>query len=460
MGSALALTLSAPASAQEFLHDTRVGQGGGVQAGGFEVHPGLAAEVGWQDNYYGRSDKTGIEIANGAPAHPPIDTGMLRVTPSLALQMAPKSASGAGGPFALQLGASGTYREFFNPALSNQRNMSANANAGIAILPGHEWSGSISGTYARTVQPTVLGNPDVSYNNDSVTATADLGAQPNLGTLTWHAGYTLAGTLFEQSSGSPYNNFINSGYMRGSWRFRPRTALVFDGVVSYQNFQNTAGAGFALHQQIPVHVRMGLEGLVTPFLSVRAMVGYGTTLAQANYPGDPVQQYDSVIANVEARFFPSGPPTNAPGAPAGGKKSLLISSIALGYNRDFSTSYMGGFIGLDRGYLKAEYFFGGSFLVTLSGGVGAIEHPNIYYGSSTAGANTTGVLMAKAFDDVNADATLFLEYRLLPSLGINATGTYTQTFSNTPLPVAPTSNLVFDQNIRDMTAFLGVRWFM
>jgi hypothetical protein len=449
---------SALARAQEFLHDSRVSQGSGVRAGTLEVHPGLAAEVGYDSNYLGRSDKTGTSIVNGAPTSPQIDTGELRVTPSIAIQVTPRERKTDAGmpssaPYAIQAGLNGTYREFFNATLSNQRNMSANANLGLAIMPGHEWSGSISGIYSRLVQPTVYGNPDASYNNDMVTGLADLAAQPHLGALDWHLGYMISGTVFEQASGSPYNNLINTGYTRGRWRFAPRASLLGDAQFSSQNYSDPRDAGFTLHTQTPVRARVGLEGLLLPVLSVSGVVGYGTTLTNARGPNDPtVQNYSSVIGNAEVRFSPGGPPGTIPG-----KESLLISTITIGYNRDFQGSFLGGFYGIDRAYLKADYFFGGLFLFSLSGGVGAIEHPNLYFASTNT---AQAVLMAKSYTDVMADATAFAEYRLLPSVGVNATVTYQEMFSDTLLPVAPNSTLVYDLNIRHIMAFAGIRWFM
>ena len=185
------------------------------------------------------------------------------------------------------------------------------------------------------------------------------------------------------------------------------------------------------------------------------MIGYGATLTNANYVSDPtVQQYDSIIGTLELRFYPGRQQA------AQGKPSLLVSSIAVGYNRDFQASYLDDFYGIDRGYLRAEYNFAGRFVVTLTGGVGAYEHPNLYFGSGSLTPGETPVLMAKAYTDIVADATLFAEYRVLQSVGINATGTYTETFSNTELPVAPNSTEVYDMNVRHITAYLGVRWFM
>jgi hypothetical protein len=444
------------AGAQEFLHDPRVSNGDGVHAGDIDVHPGVAAEIGYDSNYLWRSDKTGANLINGAPTNGPIDSGVLRVTPSLSLSLTPASKGGEGtsrsAPFSISVGANGTYREFLNPALSNQRNISVNAFAGLAILPGHEWSGSISGNYARLVQPTVLGNPDLSYNNDMLSGTVDLAAHPRLGSVSVHLGYTIGATLFEQDSGSSYNNLLNMGYARGQWRFDSRASFLFDGQVAYHDFGDTAagaGSAFELHNSLPVRARVGMEGLITPVLSAVGMVGYGGTFTQSNFVGDPtVEQYSSVIGNVELRFSPGGPPGTVPGKP-----SLLISTITLGYNRDFALSYQGDFYGIDRGYLKADYFFGGRFVVTLQGGVGTLEHPNIYFAPE-------GQLMANAHTDVAADATAFTEYRVIPTVGINATLTYSENFSDTLLPVAPNSTEVYDLNMRRITAFLGVRWFM
>ena len=66
LGSASALTWSLPVGAQEWLKDRKVGEGPGYQAGDFEIHPGLGAEIGYESNYLGRSDKTGANLANGA----------------------------------------------------------------------------------------------------------------------------------------------------------------------------------------------------------------------------------------------------------------------------------------------------------------------------------------------------------------------------------------------------------
>ncbi len=389
LGGASALTWSLPAGAQEWLKDRKISEGPGYQAGDFEVHPGLAAEIGWDSNYLGRSDKTGPSdpgaphyLLNGAPAFGPIDSAELRITPSLSIRTSPSSQRAEGSPAPTErppvsfgFGATGTYREFFNPALQNERNMSAAATASLGILPGREWSGSINAAYTRLIQPTIVGDPDFSYNNDIVSVNADLHTQPNMGTLDWHFGYTYTGTFFEQSSGTPYNNSFHTGYTRGRWRFRPRTALLYDGQISFRTFSDTSNAAFELHQSTPVRARIGLEGLVTPRFSLLGMVGYGATLSNPLSPTDTsLRNYDSIIGTLELRFYPGGQPGTQPAGPDA-KPSLLVSTIALGYNRDFQASFLDDFYGIDRGYLKVDYFFAGRFLVTLQGASGRTSIP-------------------------------------------------------------------------------------
>jgi hypothetical protein len=132
----------------------------------------------------------------------------------------------------------------------------------------------------------------------------------------------------------------------------------------------------------------------------------------------------------------------------------------VGYTRDFFASLMGDYYGIDRAYLRGEYFFGGQLFFTLTGGIGTLEHPALYFGPGTSGGAPVAVKMANAYTDVSADVTAFAEYRIISSVGINATVTYNEVFSDTQLPVAPTSTEVYDQNVRHFQAFLGVRWFM
>jgi hypothetical protein len=240
-------------------------------------------------------------------------------------------------------------------------------------------------------------------------------------------------------------------YTRGRWKFRPKTAFLYDATTSFASYTDTtAGQGTLtpLHSSTPVRTRIGINGLITPRLSFLAMAGYGGSFFTP--ASDPtVKQYDSLIAQSELKYFLTALADG--GAP--GAVSLSQSSIAVGYTRDFQTSYLTDFYGLDRGYLKFSYFFAGRLLVTLEGGMGAIEYPQLTLPTNTH----TG------FTDARVDGTVFGEYRFTNSFALNATFRYTSNISNavidiTPAPGAPQE--LFAMQWQRIEAYLGVRLFL
>jgi hypothetical protein len=449
------LLLPRLASAQEWLKDRRYSEGIGIKAGDFEVHPGVAGEIGYDSNYFLRSQKDGANVVNAAPQNPVQGAGMLRVTPSLSLSTgSAQRQTDAGAPTTppnvrFRGGLSATYREFlFNSALTNQRNVSGAADANIEILPERPWGGAISASYMRTIQPTVLGDPNLSFNRDDVTAGAEVIATQ--GTLDWHFGYQFHDTIFEDAEGQGLDNVTHEANTRGRWKFRPKTALIYDTTLRFITYTNSSDQPGALHDSTPVRTRIGLNGLITERLALLAIAGYGGSFySTSNF--SKVQQYDSVIGQLEAKFFLTPNVGTDPGA-----MTLALSSLSLGFVRDFQNSYLGDFYGSDKGYVKLSYFFAGRALLSFDGALGSIEYPTIF--------NADGSFRANSFTDIRAEATLFGEYRFSDTFGLNATLGYAQNFSSTQLPVAVTAGgpagQVFDMNWQRFQAFLGARWFM
>ena len=451
------LLVARSANAQEWLKDRRYAEGIGIKAGDFEVHPGVAGEIGYDSNYLLRSQKDGPNVVNAAPQAPVQGAGMLRVTPSLYLStISQQRETDAGTPAAppnlrFRGGLSATYREFlFNSALTNQRNVSGAADANLEILPEHPWGGALSAGYARTIQPTVLGDPNLSFNRDDIGAGAEVIAQPGGGTLDWHFGYQFHDTIFEDAEGQGLDNITHEANTRGRWKFRPKTAFLYDATLRFISYTNPTNTPGGLHDSTPVRTRIGLNGLITSRMALLVMAGYGGSFySTANF--SKVQQYDSVIGQAEAKFFL----TPNPGADQPGALSLTISSLSVGYVRDFMNSYLGDYYGNDKGYVKLAYFFAGRALISFEGAVGAIEYPTIF--------NPDGSLRANSFTDIRAEATLFGEYRFSDTFGLNTTLGYAQNFSSTqlPSPTAPGQPAqVFDMNWQRFQAFLGARWFM
>jgi hypothetical protein len=469
---AVALLASSAAGAQpqyvaqsdspQWLKDRQSSEGIGVRTGDLELHPGIAGEVGYDSNWFFRSNQQGVD--NGPPRAPIVPALEFRVTPSLYLStMGPQRREGdpaaAQPSVSFRLGLNATYREFIGLSsdssqpvndVSRQRNIGGAADGRIDIQQGRPVGGALFANYGRVIQPNV-GNadPNLSFNQDQIGVGGEIVTQPGSGTLDWHFGYKFQDVLFEDSTGAVYDNATHEAYTRGRWRFRPRTALMYDATLGFTSYANPGReADLGLVNSTPVRARIGLNGLITDRFSAQLLAGWGASFYDTTAI-HTIAQYDSVIGTAELKWFLSASPGIASATDVG----LVLSSIALGYTRDFANSYLGGYYGTDRGYLKFNYFFAGRALVTLEGGLGAIEYPNLVWADGTA--------RHAAFTDLRADATLFGEYRVTSTFGLNSTLRYTANFSNAVLLEREGQTLPgFGMAWNRFEAYVGARWFM
>lgn len=477
---AVALALLAPevASAQEqfvaqpdspqWLKDRRYNEGEGIRTGDLELHPGIAGEFGYDSNWFYRTSKTfsPTPAENGPPNTPPIPALEFRLTPSLYLStLGAQRREGdlvAEPPsVAFRAGVNATYREFIGVSsdpvasqpqndISKQRNIGGAADARLDILPQKPFGAAIYANYARVIQPNYgTADPNLAFNRDDIGVGGEFVVQPGSGTLDWRFGYRFHDAIFETSGYSYLDNTTNEGYTRGRWKFQPRTALIYEAALGYTAYGDQANAlkNEGLVNSTPVRTKIGLNGLVTDRFALLALVGWGASFYDTGtVKAQP--QYDSVIGQAELKWFISA----NPGIQSPNEMTLAVSSLAVGYTRDFVNSLLGNYYGQDRGYLKFSYFFAGRALVTLEGGVAAIEYPNMYWGDNT--------LRQSSFTDERVDATLFGEYRFTNALGVNLTGRYTANFSNTQVYVDEAKSGFFDMSWNRFEAFLGIRYFL
>ena len=201
----------------------------------------------------------------------------------------------------------------------------------------------------------------------------------------------------------------------------------------------------------PVRARIGLNGLITPMFAFQGAVGWGASFYSASgATAAPPQNFDSVIGQAELRWYITPNPSSDPAA-----ATASLSSIAVGYRRDFVNSFLGDFYSLDRGYLQGYFFFAGRVLTSIEGGAARVGYPTVFF--------PDGTLRSTAFNDVRADATGFVEYRISDAFGINTTLRYSANLSQKKIltekptgPGTPTDDLAWSR----IEAYLGVRWLM
>ncbi|MGK4002964.1 hypothetical protein WMF31_10110 [Sorangium sp. So ce1036] len=438
---------------QPWLKDRRYTEGIGIRAGDLELHPGVAAEFGYDSNFFRRAEDDVIDSLDRGP----VGSMRLRITPSFSLstlsrQRLEVTPDAPPPDVEFRGGIAATYEEFFpvsgtetgQDRLSDQRNIGGLLDASLTILPRRPWSVVLDGSLGRTIASSDLGISNQSFRRIHANAGAELVWTPGGGLLDWRLGYRFLGTFFEVDEFSGLTNLHHSIRTRGRWRFLPRTALIYDASLGFVDYPNPTSQ-LSSH---PLRAQIGINGLVTPSFGLLAMAGWGASFYTAEGQVDAVNDFDSVIGQLELKWFLTPNPSADPEA-----ATLALSSLSAGFTRDFHDSYLWTYYERNRGYLKLTYFFGGRFLLIADGGVAAIVYP---------GAPETPSLVAEpSWTDVRIDASLFGEYRITDALGINSTIRYGNNVSSTALTARGVDGNVENHlGWQQFEAYLGVRWFM
>lgn len=432
-------TASAQQSQQQpWIKDRRYGEGIGIRTGDLELHPGISGEVGYDSNYFQRS-----------PSEPPVlDVLRLRITPSLTLSTLGPQRRGldsgdSGVPPAVNFraGLNLSYNEFIPlksqdaDQVRSQRNLGAGANFNLDVLPQRPWGFDANGDFVRTIEPSNSVILDQAFNRDTLLLGAGVTWRPGGGLFEWRLGYDFGYNVFERQLFQRFNNVTHTVETRGRWRFFPRTALIYEaqyGVINYVNTPTTQNDGSRLAAQI------GVNGLVTNHFAVLAEGGWTQSYYTQRTGAAPVQNYDDFIAHGEFKWFILPQASLDPTAATVG-----LSSIAIGYVRNYQDSYYSDFYRRDRGYAALEYFVGGNVLTSLQGGVSHYSYP----------LNPP----MPAFSENRVDAMFFAEYRLSDSVGINTTLRYDADLNKNRIPLGAGFDYLDFQRFQ---AWLGVRWFM
>jgi hypothetical protein len=293
----------------------------------------------------------------------------------------------------------------------------------------------------------------VSFDRGSARGGVGATWRPGGGLFEWRLGYEAAYNYFEDGDFDRLNNLHHNINTRGRWRFLPRTALIYQAgytMVRYLDDESPQPNGDV------VEARVGLNGLITNRIAFQTSVGWNSSYYEAESDAGvttAAENYDGFVMGAQLKYLLI-PTATAETASAG------ISSIGIGYQRDFSNSYLGSFYVRDYGFLKAEAFLAGMFVGSLQGGVARYSFPLI-------DANNAG------FEQTRIDAQAFLEYRLSDTFGVNTSVSYDHAMGKGPnaegvlvSPAVPgtgglpgTPAVYDDLEYKRFQAYLGLRAF-
>jgi hypothetical protein len=464
----------AQSEGQPWLGDRRFGGGMGIRAGNFELHPGVAGELGYDSNFFqaaGNVTPPGQVVAidpryrpvsedgssfgaTGVFAEPVVGTFRFRVTPSLTLSTLGAQRTEADAPEAappkvnLQVSASASYNELvatdstYSAAVSENRYLSGDLGIAADIYPDRPWGFNLLGLYNRSVQPVNDPAAPPGFQRSTFQAGAAVEWRPGGGLLEWSLGYNLAYVLFEDAVFANFTSVANTLSLRGRWLFLPRTALLYAG--EYGSLYYPQG-GTIKPPGSPLSSQIGLNGLVTNHWGASAMVGWKTIFFGRD------AEFDSIVGSLELTWYPLPRPDLEPEAAGVG-----LSSISVGYRRDAGASYLGNYVQNDSLLGRASYFLGGVVLISVEASLDHLSRPSSYF--------SDGTRQSAPFSENRITAQGFAEYRTSDSLGINTTLRYTGALTDQRIPVQndpseprlPYDDFAFSR----IEAWLGVRWFL
>lgn len=446
---AIALAIVTAPSAVEaqagWMSDRSRTEGPGFRVGDFELHPGVGVEVGYDSNLFYTPDADPLMLHR--------DSGILRATAHLLFstrgaerRAEGEAGGGEGGASTPQAqpsvtfrgGLAGAFYTFFNNL--ERTNMEVDANLALGILPGRPFSIDITDDFGRSIRPFA---DNTAINASYARIQNNAGLRLNFATtgemLKISLGYNFGLNFFEDQLFQYGNRFEHTISLNETFRFLPQTAVIHDTsvrIVSY--FGDSSSAPTLVNDGMLLRTRVGLNGALSTNFSVLGMVGYAAGFFSSRVPATYDQEYESVIAQVEARW-----------------QIEQNTRLAFGYDRDFQPSFLGNWYRRDRGYVNFQWLFDGSFLLGLEVSLGGYEFGRIVRpdGMTPAGSSLTRA-------DIRVDGRLFAEYRFTDWLGLNATLQYTGSFTDFSYSVPTTMGPVVDPaGFNKFQAWLGVRVF-
>lgn len=453
-----ALTLSLPsvsaaqssepagaAQAQPWVANRDIGEGIGIKAGDFEIHPGISGEFGFDSNFFQRSTSAIDEATFGAPA----PSLRLRVTPSVSLRTLDRRVQAADDsteddrPITLSVSGAASYNEFIglddaaDAAFDASRNVEGGAGAEVEFLPGRVWSGDLGVNYSYIFDPSNQGGLTSDFSRHVIGVGGGIGWAPGGGAFEWRLlEYGTRFTLFDQTGTNQFDNNNHQLTTSGRWKFLTKTALLYDATFGLYRY----GPNATLNDGESLQTRLGLSGLLTTRISLLVMGGWASSFYHDDN-GLP-RNYDDLLAAAEVRWFI----TSGNEAMQEGFANVGASSLAGGYSRTFNDGYLGDFYQSDRFYAQFQYLIASMVLTTFDAGVNLVSYPDFLLN----GTENPG------FSEVRLNLKAFGEYRPLDTLGINLTLEYDENLSE----VVDGGSYEDDLSFSRFRGFLGVRWFM
>lgn len=416
------------AEAQTWLSDRKRAEGSGIRVGDLELHPGIGAELGYLSNVY--NDEDGNELGSAA----------LRVAPHLFLSTLTEERGDTEGErvpgfVRFRGGLSASLQHYFADNMPTT-DFGANADLRLTLAPERPISFEVVEIFSRMFRPFAdpiedpadgpLPSPD--YVRYQETIGARLIGQTRGGLLQGSLGYRFNYNWFQDDAYSQNNNLIHTVQLTGGWEFLPKTALFYEATYAHQDYTENQDSGEdvqRLEDNDQVSSRIGINGAITSRISATLAAGYAAGFFNGN-------DFEGVTVHVDGRWTPTE-----------------ISELGLGYERSFTSAYLGNFVQRDQIYTRLRFFVGGSFVIASKLAVEFLQ-----FGPDELSD-------AEPRDDIRYSGDLSAEYRFVSWLAL--TGQLSAVIDDTDYVYVldtPSGDDEDPAEYKSFEAWIGVRAFL
>jgi hypothetical protein len=196
-----------------------------------------------------------------------------------------------------------------------------NAGLSLGTSAGH-WGFQLSDSFVRLEDTPYQGSGNPISRDDNI-ASAQAQWSPGGGRITGTLRYTNTIDVFEQGSGFSYANSLNHQLMLdGSWKWLPKTAIFMQATQGYVTYLNADAKGKV--SSYPLHVFVGLRGLITQKTSAYVALGYANGFYSSGATTNGF--LGSTYVDLQLTITPS-----------------LLNRVVMGFHQDFVNSVISSF---------------------------------------------------------------------------------------------------------------------
>lgn len=350
----------------------REGPGIKVLGDGLVLHPGIAAELGYDSNPLMRSQSIGA--------------GVLRLRAHIDLATLPPQRLDIESRPLLQFrfGAAIEYRQFFstNPLVGTIQQINASSDAELRIKQGDPLSGRI---YNQFLVTSDARNLELATRETFAPRIYDrIGAlgvfRPGNGPLEVGLSESFRVDYYVQSDLERNRSLGNDLALFGQLRVLPETLVKLEVRSSYVDYYAQTSA---VPRSVPLRITAGVSSVFHPIIAASLYLGYGNSLhygvpAMPMLVGDTTNvRYSNFVGGLEVRL-----------------RILDKMRLSAGYARDFFDSLFASYLVDDHLYVHYDHTLWRSLAVhadfdTYLRGYGTLVAPSVlYYRAYRNGATT------------------------------------------------------------------------